>query len=109
MGLGPSAVSTIDGVRSRNVADTGAYVTRVTAHGHAVEESEVLDPESWRIERVALGLRTERGIDSAWLDASGVARAEVLVGESLAEWREGRLVLVGRGRALVDAVAAELL
>ncbi len=109
LGLGPSAVSTIDGVRSRNVPDTSAYVARVGAHGHAVEESEVLDLESWRIERVALGLRTERGIDSAWLDEAGVARAKVLVGEGLAEWREGRLVLVGRGRALVDAVAAELL
>jgi oxygen-independent coproporphyrinogen-3 oxidase len=109
MGLGPSAVSTMDGVRSKNVADTAAYVARVGAHGHAVEELEELDPESWRIERVALGLRTEKGIDSAWLDEAGVARAKILVGEGLAEWREARLVLVGRGRALVDAVAAELL
>jgi oxygen-independent coproporphyrinogen-3 oxidase len=109
LGLGPSAVSTVDGVRSRNVSDTAAYVSRVGAHGHAVDEAEALDPESWRIERVALGLRTEKGMDRAWLNESGVARAEALVGEGLAEWREGRLVLVGRGRALVDAVAAELL
>jgi oxygen-independent coproporphyrinogen-3 oxidase len=109
LGLGPSAVSTIDGIRSRNVADTAAYVARVGAHGHAVYESEALDPEAWRIERVALGLRTEKGMAHSWLDASGIARAETLVGEGLAEWRNGRLVLIGRGRALVDAVAAELL
>ena len=109
LGLGPSAVSTMDGVRSRNVPDTAAYVARVTAQGHASDEAEALDPEAWRIERVALGLRTEKGIDAEWLDEAGLRRAEVLAGEGLAEWRDGRLVLVGRGRALVDAVAAELL
>lgn len=109
LGLGPSAVSTQDGIRSRNVADTAAYVARVTAQGHAVDESEALDPEAWRIERVALGLRTQKGLDRLWLDDSGVARADALVSEGLAEWRDGSLVLIGRGRALVDAVAAELL
>jgi oxygen-independent coproporphyrinogen-3 oxidase len=108
-GLGPSAVTTVDGVRSRNVSDTAAYVARISAHGHAVEEAESIDVDAWRIERVALGLRTEKGIESGWLDEMGIARAEVLVGEGLAVWRDGRLVLIGRGRALVDAVAAELL
>lgn len=109
IGLGPSAVSTVDGVRSRNVADTAGYVSRVGAQGHAMDEAEKIGPEAWRIERVALGLRTGNGIAAEWLDEPGRARAEVLVGEGLAEWRNGRMILIGRGRALVDAVAAELL
>lgn len=109
LGLGPSAVSTVERVRSRNVSDTAAYVARIRAQGHASEEAETIDDEAWRIERLALGLRTDRGIRRDLLDKDGMDRAEVLVAESLAVWKDARLVLVGRGRALVDAVVADLL
>ena len=109
LGLGPSAVSTLNKQRSRNVADTAAYVARITRHGHALDECETLDDESRRIERIALGLRTREGIPAGLLDAAGRQRAAALVADGLAIWQDDRLALQGRGRALVDAVAAELI
>lgn len=108
LGLGPSAVSTLQGTRWKNVPDTARYVEMVDSLGNALIESETLDDEALRLERIALGLRTKEGIPLSLLDPSGQARAGQLAEESLAEVREGRLVLIHRGRALVDPIAAEL-
>jgi oxygen-independent coproporphyrinogen-3 oxidase len=109
LGLGPSAVSTIDGTRSKNVADTAAYTRRITGIGHAVDEIESLDDEARRIERIALGLRTSNGIPLDLLDPAGRARAEHLAATGLARISAHTLTLAGRGRALVDPIAAELI
>ena len=106
LGLGPSAVSTIGGVRSKNVPDTARYVAQIQALGNAVVESETLDAEARRLERIALGLRTSEGIPLSLLDSP--ARARTLVGEGLARIENERLVLIHHGRALVDPIAAEL-
>jgi oxygen-independent coproporphyrinogen III oxidase len=108
LGLGPSAVSTVDGVRSKNIADTAAYVAQVTTLGHATAEAEALDDEAFRLERIALGLRTTRGIDLALLDPEARNRAAELVGQGLAQFVDEHLVLIQQGRALVDPIAAEL-
>ena len=108
LGLGPSAVTTIDRIRSHNVADTAAYVARIDSLGHAIDTCESLDDDAWRIERIALGLRTTRGIELKWLDEQAHARAAVMTTQGLARIQGGRLTLQGRGRALVDAVAADL-
>jgi oxygen-independent coproporphyrinogen-3 oxidase len=109
LGLGPSAVSTMGDIRSKNVADTAQYVTRIRSIGNAVHESELLDAEARRIERIALGLRTNEGITLNLLDDEGQQRANQLVSEGLAEIHGKRLILVHHGRALVDPIAAELL
>ena len=109
LGLGPSAVSTVDSVRSKNIADTAQYVAQVNGIGHAVVESEALDAEAWRLERIALGLRTTRGIPLSLLDESGRARADTLAEEGLARIHEARLILTHHGRALVDPIAGELI
>ena len=62
LGLGPSAVSTIHGIREKNVPDTAAYIRQIDSIGHAIHETESLTPEQRRIELIALGLRTTRGI-----------------------------------------------
>lgn len=108
LGLGPSAVSTVRGIRSKNVADTAAYVARVNALGHAIDESEALDAAALRLERIAIGLRTREGIPLALLDAAALPRAATLIDEGLAEIHGSRLRLIARGRALVDPIAAEL-
>lgn len=108
LGLGPSAVSTLGSVRSKNIADTAAYITRIRSLGHATDEVETLDTEALRFERIALGLRTSAGIPLALLDEAALGRAAALAGEGLAVIQEGHLMLAGRGRALVDPVAAEL-
>ena len=108
LGLGPSAVSTLGNSRSKNVPDTALYVARVSALGHALAESETLDAEARRLERIALGLRTCEGIPLTLLDEAAISRAKNLIEEGLAEIADGRLRLVHRGRALVDPIAAEL-
>jgi oxygen-independent coproporphyrinogen III oxidase len=108
LGLGPSAVSTLAGVRHRNVADTNGYIARIQSLGHAIDDSEALDAEAFRLERIALGLRTREGISLDLLTADGLSRAETIASEGLAHLENGRLVLIHRGRALVDPIAAEL-
>ena len=109
LGLGPSAVSTFGHERSKNVADTAAYLTRIRALGHAIEEAETLDEEARRIERIALGLRTSSGIPLSLLAGDARRRAVMLEEEGLARIVGDRVVLAGRGRALVDPIVAELL
>ena len=109
LGFGPSAVSTIGPLRSKNIADTARYVAMIGSLGHATADSETLDPAARRIERIALGLRTSEGIPIGLLDPAALARAEVMAGENLVRVAAGRLVLTGRGRALVDPIAAELI
>ena len=108
LGLGPSAVSTLGALRSKNVADTARYITRIQSLGHAIVESETLDAEARRLERIALGLRTCEGIPLDLLDHAALSRAETLVQENLACITGGHLILIHRGRALVDPIAAEL-
>lgn len=108
LGLGPSAVSTLEGVRWKNVADTGSYVAQVQAIGHALTESEALDAEARRLERIALGLRTKEGIPLDLLTSEALERALLFAEEGLARIQHGRLVLIHHGRALVDPIAAEL-
>jgi len=108
LGLGPSAVSTVNGVRSKNVADTAAYVARVSSIGHAIDESEALDADSRRIELIAMGLRTREGIPLELLDPRAIQNAHTFITEGLAESDGTRLRLIARGRALVDPIAAEL-
>ena len=109
LGLGPSAVSTMNRERSRNVADTALYVKRINTIGNAVDDSEQLDEEQWRIERVALGLRTLEGISLDLLDEAGRDRAASLANEGMAALEGERLKLKGIGRALVDPIVAELI
>ncbi len=109
LGLGPSAVSTIAGVRHKNVSDTTAYTRRVSAIGHAIDESETLSPSSRRIELIALGLRTTRGIPLHLLDSEGLSKAKTLAAEQLLTLTASHLHLTQLGRPLVDPIAAELI
>ncbi|MGE9269919.1 MAG: radical SAM family heme chaperone HemW [Verrucomicrobiales bacterium] len=105
LGLGPSAVSTVDAVRTRNVPDTRRYVDMVETIGHATIDSETLSPEELHIERVALLLRTHKGVPNGELDGT---RVQPLIEEGLATIEHDHLVLTRKGSALVDPIAAEL-
>ncbi len=108
LGLGPSAVSTLAGVRWKNIPDTARYVAQVQSLGHALIESETLDAEARRLERIALGLRTKDGISLALLSPDSQSRAHHLAAEGLARIAGDQLILIHHGRALVDPIAAEL-
>jgi len=108
IGLGPSAVSTIGGTRWKNVADTAMYVSQMCAIGNALADSESLDAEAIRLERIALGLRTTEGIPLELLQNDALDHARAFVSENLARIEHGRFILIHHGRALVDPIAAEL-
>lgn len=105
LGLGPSAVSTLRGTRSQNIANTRVYEARCEAGESAVDFSEALKPRQIQLERVALGLRTSRGIPETLADATSVRR---LFREGLIEKRGSALVLTRRGRLVADDVALAL-
>ena len=109
LGLGPSAVSTIDGIRHKNIPDTAAYITRVNSIGNAIHETETLTPAQRRIERIALGLRTSKGIPLSLLDHASLEKAKTLAAENLLTIGETNLRLTAIGRPLVDPIAAELI
>lgn len=112
LGLGPSAVSTLPDpaapgrtLRHRNAADTDRYVRMIETLGHAREETEALDAEDLRLERLALLLRTTEG---APLQLADRAALDPLVDNRLVTIEGGRIVLTRAGSALVDPIAASL-
>ena len=109
LGLGPSAVSTIHGVREKNIPDTAAYIRQVNAIGNAIHETEELSAVQRRIERIALGLRTTSGIPLDLLEPDSLERAKNLATEHLVLIEQDRLKLTNLGRPLVDPIAAELI
>lgn len=106
LGLGPSAVSTLESIRSRNVSDTDQYIQMIEGIGHATSESESLSAEELQLERMALLLRTSRGFPLGGLDTQKV---DQLVAEGLACRRDEHLILTRKGSALVDAIVGELI
>jgi len=62
VGFGPGAHSTIDGMRTRNVAATADYVTAVRPGGPLVAESRQLTPRERLEDALFTGLRLNDGI-----------------------------------------------
>ncbi len=104
-GLGPSAFSTRNGWRRRNVADTAEYTRLVLAHEDRFEFLERLDADIKRCEQVALALRTGEGIDAALLESTKLRHLE---DNGLVKNAAGKVSLTRKGKLLADEIAAEL-
>ena len=65
IGLGPSAVSYVNGTRERNVSDLKAYMDNIAEGRSIVEFSESLSPVRRAKETAAIKIRTKEGIDFA--------------------------------------------
>jgi oxygen-independent coproporphyrinogen-3 oxidase len=107
LGLGPSACSTIDGRRWRNVPDTRAYAERL-ARGESVRgEMETLDPATRAKERIMFGLRMREGVLRAEFGGadSQLDQLAELAANGLAFEAEGRVRLTARGKLVADNVA----
>lgn len=106
LGLGPSAVSTINRLRWQNICDTASYLKRINAVGHAQDSTEELDDEAWRLERLALQLRTVEGLPKKFI----LPETDLtdLKEQNLIEETPTHLRLTGEGPLLVDAIATEL-
>ncbi|MBP7056064.1 MAG: radical SAM family heme chaperone HemW [Candidatus Omnitrophica bacterium] len=66
VGLGASAVSYIDGVRAKNVADVAEYIERFHDNRFLIESSEKLSPLRRAKETAAIKIRTKDGVDFKW-------------------------------------------
>ena len=105
LGLGPSAFSTVGLERSQNVSDYRDYSDRILAGSSAVSSTEILTPQMKHGERIALSLRTPRGVPMAELDQWPDERREF---EELGLMKEveGNCVLTRQGKLLADSVAS---
>jgi oxygen-independent coproporphyrinogen-3 oxidase len=108
LGIGPSAFSTVGFERSQNVSDYRIYSDRILAGESAISSTEILTPQMKRGEKIALSLRTRRGVPSAelnrWPDECREFEALGLLREA-----EGNFVLTPRGKLLADSVSAAFL
>ena len=104
LGLGPSAFSTLNGVRIQNVCDTAAYIDRVQKGQSPANSEEMLSETTLLKERVAFGLRMDIGIEAGMLN-SWPSEVTHLKHIGLLEQSADRIRLTRRGRMLADAVA----
>jgi oxygen-independent coproporphyrinogen-3 oxidase len=104
LGIGPSAFSTVGLERYQNVSDYRRYSDLILAGDSPVSSTEALTPAMKRGERIALSLRTLRGIPADELKPWPNERREF---EELGLMREidGNCVLTRRGKLLADSVA----
>jgi oxygen-independent coproporphyrinogen-3 oxidase len=104
LGLGPSACSTIGGLRWRNVPDTAAYVKRIVRTESVRGEYEALDEATRAKERIMFGLRMREGVAREQFAALDRLLNE-LEDLGLACIRDGRVCLTPRGKLVADSVA----
>jgi oxygen-independent coproporphyrinogen-3 oxidase len=105
LGLGPSACSTLDGRRWKNVPDTAAYQERLAKNLSLREEMEEISAETRRRERIMFGLRLREGVPRREFVGAESA-LEKLHSQGLAMQTDDRICLTPRGRLVADSVAA---
>ena len=116
IGIGPGAVSCLDGTRRSAAADVAEFCRRMENGGLVWDDEEHLEPEAAFRESVVIGLRMTAGvsldelrrrfgIDAAAYYGKTLTR---LTGQTLLELADGRLRLTAQGLLLANAVMAEL-
>jgi len=101
LGLGPGACSTVGANRWMNCPDIESYLKNPLQAC-----LEVLGHETRRFENLYLGLRTDEGVPLDWVPDD---RRRALEKENLAATKNGRMILQGKGRLLVDAIVEDAL
>jgi oxygen-independent coproporphyrinogen-3 oxidase len=114
LGIGMGAVSTVAGVRRRNLSGLGRYLAALARGEDPPREIEELDDVTRARERLLLGLRLDEPVALRTVeDALDRGAAERLASRGLVELtaRNGRstVTLTRRGRFLGGGVTAELL
>lgn len=102
LGFGPSAVSTVDRTRWKNVENTTLYILDPAAS----RETEHLTEAQWSCERIALELRTRQGVSLSHIPHGD--RIADLTEAALAVVTGDRLRLTEKGRYLADTIAGHL-
>ena len=114
LGLGIGAVSTVSGVRRRNLPGLARYLGALRRGEEPPREVEAIDPETRARERLLLGLRLDEPVVLA--DVGGAVDRDALrrlsglgLVEVTANGRGDELHLTRRGRFLGGGVTSELL
>jgi len=108
LGLGPSAVSTLGLTRWKNMPDTQGYIDAVQAGVLPQQEAEALTPEQHQLERIALELRTAKGVPMVRLASVPERTLTMLQEENLVTLEDQRIRLTRQGKPLADSIAGEL-
>lgn len=108
IGIGPSAVGTLEGNRYKNIPDTKKYIQMIQSVGHAQFDIEAIDEEAFRIERIALLLRTTEGLPLHFLSKSDPNEVKFLLDEGYAIKENDALKLIGKGKLLIDSICERL-
>jgi putative oxygen-independent coproporphyrinogen III oxidase len=114
LGIGLGAVSTIEGVRRRNMPRLAAYVTALSAGSSPAREVETLDADVRRRERLMLGLRLDDplpfGPVAPAVDEEALGRlVDLGLVRRNGSGAKSAVTLTPRGRLLGGGVTAELL
>jgi len=116
LGIGPSAVSYLDGVRRKNVPDVRRYIEAMkSSPDEAVIEEETLSPRARACETAIQMLRLTEGIDlDEFRRRTGFAAEELFaeqvgrfVGEGLLHVSPASIRLTRRGLLLANLVMAD--
>lgn len=108
LGLGPSAVSTQGKDRWKNIPDTEKYIAAIQEGIRPLQEAEELTPEQRQLERIALELRTARGVPMSRLTHLPQRTLDNLLTEDFITITNDHVCLTRHGKTLADSVAGEL-
>jgi oxygen-independent coproporphyrinogen III oxidase len=103
---GPGAVGFMHGTRYTNLKHPERYCAAVENREPLAFESEVINPDIHRTERIMLGIRLNGGISTFDLPAE---RVEKLVTRGWVQRSNGHIALTREGRHFCSEVALELL
>ncbi len=106
LGLGPGAVSTMNGHRWKTLPDTAAYVRAALADFDTRTDIEILTDEDRRTEAIALRLRTREGVPVELLPSRDPLAS--LIEQGFVTEQRGFITLTRAGKALADPIAGEL-
>ena len=109
IGIGPSAFSTVARQRWQNVCSTEGYTKKIRQNGLAALPFEPIDDAAWRCERLALELRTARGVSFDTIGGDKAERVADLESQGLVSRSATRVMLTNQGKMLADSVAEYLL
>ncbi len=117
IGLGASAVSYINGVRSRNISEVSGYIDCVNSGEQVTVFSENLSPIEKAKETAALKIRTMDGIEKIWFkQKTGFDFEELefdsmngLIQDGLISLKDNRIFLTPKGILFCDTVSSAFL
>ena len=122
IGLGPSAVSYIGGVRKKNIPDVKEYIARIRKKSSVIKSQEKLSNVQKAKETAALKIRTKEGISLEWfkeqtgfdflrLEKASIAglQEKELIDCEKKDGKIKRVSLTKKGFLFCDIVSSELL